>query len=50
MDNYSKIISIFNINQNNSKELYLIDPIVLIIIVICICLFLYISNKYEKDI
>ncbi len=38
----SIILSSYDIFQNNSKELYLIDPIMLSFIIIVICLFLYI--------
>jgi hypothetical protein len=51
-DKNLKIISSFDIFQNNSKELCLIDPMILLFIIIAICLFLYIIGfkLSKKDI
>lgn len=50
MDNNSKIVSTFNVIQNKSKELCLIDPMILLSLIITICLMLYIIGfKLSKE-
>jgi hypothetical protein len=52
MNNNNNIISSFDIFSTQSKELCLIDPMILCLIVIIICLFLYIIGfkLSKKDI
>jgi len=42
MKNNSKLIETFNVVQNKSENVYLIDPIILFSIIIIVCLLIYI--------
>ena len=50
MNKDTKIISTYNIYQEKSPELCLIDPMILFCLILCICLFLYIIGyKLSKS-
>jgi len=49
MNNNNNIISSFDIFSFESKELCLIDPMILCLIVIIVCLFLYIIGFKLSD-
>ncbi len=50
MNNNSKIVSTFNVIQNKSEDLCLIDPMILMSLIITICLMLYIIGfKLSKE-
>jgi len=50
MDSNSKIVSTYNVVQNESEDLCLIDPMILLSIIVSICLILYIIGfKLSKE-